>query len=65
MAKEAGERPYTYYFDFIECLSTRNAIDVVMRSIYIASENEKYERANAPKEKPQPQRESPVVVIGG
>jgi hypothetical protein len=59
------ERPYTYYFPDCACAHTRNAIDVVMRGIWVASENAKHEKTNAPKEKSPTDRESPVVVIGG
>lgn len=66
LSQDAGERPYTYYFHEHElpCLHMRNAIDVVMRGIWVEHENSKNESRNTPKENPQPEKETPVVIIG-
>lgn len=71
MSRDAGERPYTYYFEPWElpCLHTRNAIDLTMRSLWVEHENQKNAerypstpQQNKP-ETPEEDGESPVVIV--
>ena len=34
MSKDAGERPYTYYFPYLQCPFSQNAIDVKMKLVW-------------------------------
>ena len=41
MSKDAGVRPYIYYFPYLECPHSMNAIDIVIRRIWIRIEVER------------------------
>ena len=45
LAKDAGQRPYTYLFDDdeIECKLERIAVDIAIRSIWVETENKRLE----------------------
>ena len=63
LSKDAGERPYKYFFPDLECVHSQNAIDTLMRNLYIHHENESQNKPKKPVDDPTPQR-SPVVIVG-
>ena len=60
---EGRARPYTYYFPDLTCVHSKNAIDMLMRNLYIRHENESQNKPKKPVDDPTPQR-SPVVIVG-
>ena len=50
---DAGERPYVYYFPYLKCPHSMNAIDKTIRVIWLKSEAEKItSKTETPSEEP-------------
>lgn len=63
MAIDAGQRPYTYYFRYLECEHSQNAIDRVLRRIWQRIEVERKEKnAKKPEPKVNPNLPYPMMV---